>query len=100
MNETLLEDLVKYRFFQSKGVMMAARSLISLFRIVNPELLPKKERVRSLSLSRLKLNPYWQGKNADLSSKPKGFGEVNVKSAIEDTELLEKYGDDEDFLGN
>lgn len=45
MNETLLEDLVKYRFFKNKGVMMASRSLISLFRIVNPELLPKKERV-------------------------------------------------------
>jgi protein SDA1 len=48
MNETLLEDLVKYRFFKNKGVMMAARSLISLFRIVNPELLPKKERVSSV----------------------------------------------------
>jgi protein SDA1 len=64
--------------------MMAARSLISLFRIVNPELLPKKER----------------GKNADLTSKPKGFGEVNVRSNIEGTELLEKYGDDADFMEN
>jgi hypothetical protein len=41
-----------------------------------------------------------KGKNADLTSKPKGFGEVNVRSNIEGTELLEKYGDDADFMGN
>lgn len=48
----------------------------------------------------LLITVYLKGKNADLTSKPKGFGEVNVKSAIEGTELLEKYGDDEDFMGN
>jgi hypothetical protein len=41
-----------------------------------------------------------QGKDADLTTKPRAYGEVNVHSAIEDTELLEKYGDDEDFMGN
>jgi hypothetical protein len=46
------------------------------------------------------INYYLKGKNADLTSKPKGFGEVNVRSNIEGTELLEKYGDDADFMGN
>jgi hypothetical protein len=45
MNETLLADLVQYRFKKDKSVVMAARSLITLFRIINPTLLPKKERV-------------------------------------------------------
>jgi hypothetical protein len=50
MNETLLSDLVQYRFKKDKSVVMAARSLITLFRIVNPMLLPKKERVRRFSI--------------------------------------------------
>jgi hypothetical protein len=69
MNETLLADLVQYRFKKDKSVVMAARSLITLFRIINPTLLPKKERVHlthiwfslslSLSLSRiLKINDF------------------------------------------
>ena len=32
MNETLLQDLVDYRKSKDKGVMMAARGLLSLFR--------------------------------------------------------------------
>lgn len=47
MDETLLADLVQYRSFKkSKSVVMAARSLIQLFRNTNPLLLPKKERGR------------------------------------------------------
>lgn len=63
MEETLLSDLVQYRTFKKSksesslshrrvtkaiipGVVIAARSLIQLFREINPMLLPKKERGR------------------------------------------------------
>jgi len=50
MHEELLQDLVEYRTSKHKSVMMAARSILQLYRVVNPELLPRKERVRSLPI--------------------------------------------------
>lgn len=44
MDETLLRDLAQYKGFKDKSVMMAARSLIGLYREVDPELLHKKDR--------------------------------------------------------
>ncbi|XP_076067040.1 SDA1 domain containing protein Mys45A isoform X2 [Oratosquilla oratoria] len=44
MNEDLLQDLAQYKSHKDKGVMMAARSLISLFREKNPQLLARKDR--------------------------------------------------------
>ena len=42
MDETLMRDLAQYKSYKDKGVMMAARSLIALYRASNPELLHKK----------------------------------------------------------
>ncbi|XP_071547057.1 protein SDA1 homolog isoform X2 [Panulirus ornatus] len=44
MTDDLLQDLTQYKTHKDKGVMMAARSLISLFRGKNRELLAKKDR--------------------------------------------------------
>lgn len=41
----LLSDLVEYRKSKDKGVMVAARSLLQLYREVNPGLLKRRERV-------------------------------------------------------
>ena len=46
MDETLLSDLSSYKSYKDKGVMMAARSLIQLYRTVCPDLLLKKDRGR------------------------------------------------------
>lgn len=46
LDETLLRDLAEYKSYKDKAVMMAARSLISLFRTTQPELLHKKDRGR------------------------------------------------------
>eukprot|EP01135_Chromosphaera_perkinsii_P005741 Nk52_evm41s359 gene=Nk52_evmTU41s359 len=46
MPESLLHDLVEYKKSKDKSVTIASRSLIQLFRAVNPELLPRKERGR------------------------------------------------------
>ncbi len=45
MSEDLLRDLAEYRSYRDKSVMMAARSLIHLYRELNPDLLKKKDRV-------------------------------------------------------
>ena len=45
MSEELLRDLTSYKNYRDKSVMMAARSLIHLYRDVNPELLHRKDRV-------------------------------------------------------
>uniref|UniRef100_A0A7G3AX59 Protein SDA1 n=1 Tax=Lutzomyia longipalpis TaxID=7200 RepID=A0A7G3AX59_LUTLO len=46
MNEDMLSDLVMYKTYKQKSVMMAARSLIMLYRDRIPHLLHKKERGR------------------------------------------------------
>jgi protein SDA1 len=45
MNEDLLQDLTQYKNHRDKSVLMAARSLIQLFRSANSHLLHKKDRV-------------------------------------------------------
>ena len=45
LDEDSLLYFIQYKTFKDKGVRMAAKSLISLFRVINPKLLPKKERV-------------------------------------------------------
>jgi len=74
MNETLLKDLIQYKHSKDKGVMMASRSLIAVFRAINPQILPRKER----------------GKDTNLEVKPDKFGEQEVLSGIEGTEYLDK----------
>lgn len=54
MTETLLNDLTDYKKggdHKNKGVMMAARSLIALFRELNPELLHRRDRGRDISIA-------------------------------------------------
>ena len=48
MTSDLLQDLASYKSYRDKSVMMAARSLIHLYRDANPELLKRKDRVSVL----------------------------------------------------
>lgn len=50
MTKDLLIDLAQYKKSKEKGVMMAARSLIALFRNINPALLAKKDRGKASAL--------------------------------------------------
>ena len=45
MTRELLADLAGYKTYRDRGVVMAARSLIQLYRNVRPELLQRKDRV-------------------------------------------------------
>ncbi|OLN86754.1 Protein sda1 [Colletotrichum chlorophyti] len=79
MTDTLLQDLVQYRKSKDKGVMMAAKGLLSLFREVGADMLMKKDR----------------GKDATMGlrsgeMKVRKFGEEEV-GGIEGIELLAKW---------
>lgn len=45
MPETLLKDLIQYKNHRDKGVALASKSILVLFRILNPKMLPRKDRV-------------------------------------------------------
>ena len=50
MNDTLLQDLVMYRKSKDKGVMMAAKGLLSLYREVGADLLKKRDRGKDTTM--------------------------------------------------
>ena len=88
MTEELLQDLAEYKTYKDKGVMMASKSLITLFRSIAPELLHKRDRGRPTEATTL--------------AKMKQFGEADTVDFIAGAEVLdieEKEGegsDDED----
>lgn len=83
IDETLLQDLTEYKASKAKGVSMAAKSLVSLYREVSPEMLKKKDRGKTASME-------LQGSKREgtISRRPQ-FGEErgNVEG-IEGIELL------------
>lgn len=74
INEDLLRDLTMYKNYKEKSVMMAAKSLILLYREQMPALLAKKDRGRPTE--------------ASVEIKPKKYGEVQALDHIPGTEAL------------
>lgn len=83
MSDTLLQDLVMYRKSKDKGVMMAAKGLLSLYREVGAELLKKRDRGKDASM----------GLRAG-EIKQRRFGEEET-GEIFGIDLLEKWKEDE-----
>ncbi|KAL8679588.1 MAG: hypothetical protein Q9186_004145 [Xanthomendoza sp. 1 TL-2023] len=83
MNDTLLQDLVMYRKSKDKGVMMAAKGLLGLFRDVAPDMLQKRDRGKEAAMG------LRSGER-----KEQRFGEEAV-GHIEGLELLEKWKEEE-----
>lgn len=81
ISATLLQDLTEYKGSKDKGVMMAARSLIGLYREVAPEMLKRRDRGKTVSIE-------FKGREA------LRFGEEK-EGMIEGLELLEKYKDEQ-----
>lgn len=79
MDAVLLQDLANYKGFSDKAVMNAARSLISLYREKNPELLHRKDRGRDASMA------LQRGEFAG----PKGYGHTDVACDVAGAELLD-----------
>ncbi|KAL0757643.1 hypothetical protein Bca101_095311 [Brassica carinata] len=80
MTEELLQDLALYKKEHEKAISAGARSLIALFREINPSLLVKKDR----------------GRPGGPLAKPKQFGEVNVFSDVPNVELLQESDHESD----
>ncbi|KAI1401981.1 SDA1-domain-containing protein [Hypoxylon fuscum] len=83
MNETLLQDLVEYRKSKDKGVMMAAKGLLSLYRERGADMLRKKDRGKKATM---------ELKSGDLKSVK--FGEEQA-GEIEGLELLAKWKEEQ-----
>lgn len=76
MGEDLLQDLAMYKTYKEKSVMMAARSLITLYREQLPALLHKKDRGRQTE--------------AQAERKVRAYGERDVHDTIVGAEALLK----------
>merc|ERR1712137_2669 len=74
MDDTLLQDLVQYKNYKDKGVMMAAKSLLALYRERDPTLLARKDRGRDHK-----------------AIVAKAYGEVRPADSIEGIDLLEQH---------
>lgn len=83
MNDTLLQDLVMYKKSKDKGVVMASKGLLSLYREVGADMLKKRDRGKSASIG------LRSGER-----KEKRFGE-EIAGEIEGIELLEKWKSEE-----
>ncbi|XP_064386639.1 protein SDA1 homolog isoform X2 [Halichondria panicea] len=79
MDEDLLRDLTAYKSYKDKGVMMASRSLIQLFRNIQPGMLHRKDRGKPT-----------QSQSAAVS---KDYGEVRAAEIIPGTELVDLDSD-------
>ncbi|XP_063878037.1 protein SDA1 homolog [Scylla paramamosain] len=85
MSGDLLQDLTQYKTHKDKGVMMAARSLIALFRDKNPELLFKKDRGAPTELG--------------VEKRQENFGENRAIDYIPGAEILAFKTDGDEGLG-
>lgn len=76
INEDLLRDLTEYKNYKDRSVMMAARSLIQLFRTIRPELLHRKDRGKPTE--------------AAIEYKAKDYGAVDAKDYVQGADILLK----------
>ena len=83
MNDVLLQDLVMYRKSKDKGVMMAAKGLLSLYRDISPEMLKTRDRGKEAAM----------GLRNDKRRKPR-FGE-EATGEIEGLSLLERWKEED-----
>jgi protein SDA1 len=89
MNADLLQDLTSYTSSRDKGVVNAARSLITLYREVAPEMLLRKDRGKVVSMAM---------SNGEVIPSLKFGVERGVKTGIEGLELLEAYKKEQNEL--
>jgi len=82
MTEDLLRDLVEYKTYKDKAVMMASKSLIQLFRTTCPELLHKRDRGRPTE--------------ATIDLKRKEFGETDAAEFVPGAEVIEEEEDEDE----
>ncbi|CDM31570.1 hypothetical protein DTO013E5_2148 [Penicillium roqueforti] len=83
IDETLLQDLVMYKKSKDKGVMMASKGLLSLYRDVGAQMLKKRDRGKEASMS------------LRAGERPERRYGQQEAGEIEGLELLAKWKDEE-----
>lgn len=105
IDEDLLRDLVEYKSYRERSVMMAARSLIQLFRTTRPELLHRKDRGRpteaseeldSLSYGKMNAKDYVPGAEVLLEETNEEI-EINSESDSDDDQWVDIQHSDEEI---
>lgn len=86
MTEELLQDLAQYKTHKDKNVMMSARTLIQLFRTLNPQMLQKKFRGKPTE--------------ASIEARVQEYGELDAKDYIPGAEILEVENKEENAEGD
>ncbi|XP_066250256.1 protein SDA1 homolog [Euwallacea similis] len=110
LNEDLLRDLVQYKSYRDRSVMMAAKSLIQLFRRLRPELLHKRDRgrpteasdeIEQLHYGKVEAKDYVPGAEV-LVTKEKGVKdlEINSESESDDEEWIDIDHSDKETPSN
>ncbi|CAI2727746.1 unnamed protein product [Schistosoma spindalis] len=82
VTKDLLSDLIQYRSYRNKNVVAAARSIIRLYRQINPELLPRKECGR-LTESQLDVLKYDIPQDVAIN-----YGQCTTSSTIPGAEIV------------
>lgn len=93
IDETLLQDLTEYKGSKAKGVSIAAKSLISLYREVAPEMLKRKDRGKVASMEMQSAS-----RKGEDSKRPQ-FGVENNVQGIAGIELLAQWKKDNENAG-
>ncbi|XP_015106571.1 protein SDA1 homolog isoform X2 [Vicugna pacos] len=86
MSEELLQDLTQYKSHKDKNVTMSARTLIQLFRTLNPQMLQKKLRGKPTE--------------ASVEARVQEYGELDAKDYIPGAEILEVEKEEENAEDN
>ncbi|GFY53345.1 protein SDA1 homolog, partial [Trichonephila inaurata madagascariensis] len=76
MDSDYLNDLAQYKKFKNKNVTEAAKSIINLFREINPKMLKRRFKIRPTEAVK------------ELSERNFEYGALNAKSYIPGTEVL------------
>ncbi|KAJ1918778.1 Severe Depolymerization of Actin [Mycoemilia scoparia] len=91
MEKDLLSDLVQYRKHRDKGVMMAGRSLVMLFREINPEMLHRRERGKEIT-EKMISGEFKSSMSDSQVASLQSFAASAVKQGVDGAELLEEFG--------
>lgn len=103
MDADLLQDLVQYQKYKNKNVSIAAKSLVYLFRIKNPDLLDNKNRgrptmstaeLRAPEFGQTQANPFVAGAEALNDSVTSSMKRSHSMMTLEDYEM-DLEGEDE-----
>lgn len=110
ISEDLLKDLAQYKSYKDRSVMMAARSLIQLFRYLRPELLHKKDRgrpteasdeIEKLDYGKVQAKDYVTGAEVLLDEdQPEDGLEINSESESDDEQWIDIQHSDDDNIAD